>query len=79
MKWGNTKSNHFAFKNIVELLSEIKSDDPIPMKIFLRFRKLEVGKNHEDFDFVTNIVLLGRKIKHTIECKKSERMRSEML
>ena len=79
MKWGNTKSNHFSFKNIIELLGENNSDDPIPIKTFVRFWKLQIGKNHEDFDFVTNNVLLDRQIKNIIECKKSKRMRSEML
>lgn len=40
------------------------------MSIFKQIQELEIGKKHEDFDYVTNKGIIDRSIKQMVESKK---------
>jgi hypothetical protein len=69
-KWTHTERETNDFKDIIKTLGTRKESEPISMAIFKKIQDLEIGKKHEDFDYVTNKVLIERTIKHMVESKK---------
>lgn len=69
-RWTHTERETNDFKEIVKKLATRKESEPISMDIFKQIQNLEIGKKHEDFEYVTNKVLIERSIKQMVESKK---------